>query len=175
MLIFITVRNSSCGKVMFSQASVILSTEGGHAWGGACVVGGCVAGGHAWRGGMCGRGVCMARGVHGNGGGMCGREACVAGEGACMAGGVHSRGAWMVGNMHGGVAGGMCGRGACMESGRRDSHCSRQYASYWNAFLLHTCWSDLMRTTCSNAHHVTNCFQIFKFGCKTKSRQHRKE
>ena len=28
-LSFITVRNSSCGKVMFSQASVILSREGG--------------------------------------------------------------------------------------------------------------------------------------------------
>ena len=27
------------------------------------------------------------------------------------------------------MAGGVCGR--------RDGHCSRQYASYWNAFLLH--------------------------------------
>ena len=36
-----TVRNSSCGKVMFSQASVILSTEG-HAWQGGM---------HGWGGG----------------------------------------------------------------------------------------------------------------------------
>ena len=58
----------SCGKVMFSQASVILFTGGGvhggggHAWwgGGACqggracqgdMCGGCVAGGCAWQGG----------------------------------------------------------------------------------------------------------------------------
>ena len=68
---FITARKRSCGKVMFLQVSVILSTEGGmrgcggHGWqgrgrvwlqggmhgcgavhgcGGACVV----AGGHAW-------------------------------------------------------------------------------------------------------------------------------
>ena len=53
-LIF-TVRNSSCGKVMFSQASVILFT-GGRAWQGACMAGG-----------MCGRGVCMAGGMHGRG------------------------------------------------------------------------------------------------------------
>ena len=32
----------SCGKVMFSQASVILFTGGGRAWQGACVAGGCV-------------------------------------------------------------------------------------------------------------------------------------
>ena len=40
--------------------------------------------------------------------------------------------------------GGMCGRGACMAEGcawgglhgRRDSHCSGRYASYWNAFLF---------------------------------------
>ena len=53
-----TVRNSSCGKVMFSQASVCpqggvrgeggggMHGEGGHAWpGGACVAGGGV---QAW-------------------------------------------------------------------------------------------------------------------------------
>ena len=48
---FITIRNSSCGKVTFSQASVILSGGGLHArgcaWQGVCV---CMAGGHAWRG-----------------------------------------------------------------------------------------------------------------------------
>ena len=45
----ITARNSSCGKVMFSQASVILSTGGGmhggcgrgHEWWGMCMVSGC--------------------------------------------------------------------------------------------------------------------------------------
>ena len=49
-LIF-TVSNSSCGKVMFSQASVILST-GGYAWQrGACMAKGgmCGKGGHAWQ------------------------------------------------------------------------------------------------------------------------------
>ena len=62
----ITVRNSSCVRVMFSQASVILSTGravhgGGRgmcgrgcAWQGACVAGGV----HDW--GICGRGACMA-------------------------------------------------------------------------------------------------------------------
>ena len=39
-----TVRNSSCGKVMFSLASIILSTGGLHDRG------------HAWWGGMHGRG-----------------------------------------------------------------------------------------------------------------------
>ena len=29
IVLFITARNNSCGKVMFSQASVILSTGGG--------------------------------------------------------------------------------------------------------------------------------------------------
>ena len=56
-LVLITVRNSSCGEVMFSQASVILSMGGkGHAWQGA--------GGHAWRGG---RRACMAGGMHDRG------------------------------------------------------------------------------------------------------------
>ena len=44
----ITVRNSSCGKVMFLHPSVILFTEVGHAW----QKGGCGKG-HAWQGGMC--------------------------------------------------------------------------------------------------------------------------
>ena len=47
----------SCGKVMFSQASVILFTGGvcmvggmrdrGYVWQGAFMAGGCMAGGHA--------------------------------------------------------------------------------------------------------------------------------
>ena len=56
---------------MFSQASVILSKEGG----GACMAGECawlgVAGGHAWQG------TCVAGGVHGMHGGV-----------TCMAGGM---------------------------------------------------------------------------------------
>ena len=62
-------------------------------------------------------------------------------QGGCVAGGVHGRGS--VGDVHGSggghawqrdawqgvcVAGGMCGR--------RDGHCNRRYASYWNAFLF---------------------------------------
>ena len=108
-----TVPNSSCGKVMFSQASVILSTgREGHVWQrGACVVkeGGCVMRGHVWRGGACvsgghaWQGACMA-GVCMWWGcawqrGMCGRGACKAGGRVCMAGG-H---AWQ-GGMHGRVA-----------------------------------------------------------------------
>ena len=53
----------SWGKVIFSQASVILSTGGHVCLGGMC----------AW-GGMCGWGVCMAGGAW---------------QGACMAGGGH--------------------------------------------------------------------------------------
>ena len=51
MLSFVTVRNSSCGKVMFSQVSVILSTGGREVHGrGLCVVGGMHDRGHVWRG-----------------------------------------------------------------------------------------------------------------------------
>ena len=48
--IIITVRNSSCGKAMFSQVSVILSSGGVCAWlvGGACMVGDVHGRGHAW-------------------------------------------------------------------------------------------------------------------------------
>ena len=94
------VRNSSCGKVMFSHASVILSMGGHvwpggmHGWEGHVWPGGCV-----WQG-MCVVGVCMVGCMHGRG---------------CMAGGV-----WQ-GDMH----------------GRRDGYCSRQYTSYWNAFLFY--------------------------------------
>ena len=81
----------SCGKVMFSQASVILSTGWGHVWqGGVCVAGrgvcgrghvwqrgACMVGGHvwwryAWQGTCMAEGVCMARGACMAVGGMCG-------------------------------------------------------------------------------------------------------
>ena len=74
--------NKVRGKVIFSQASVILFT-GGILGRGACMTAGmCVAGEHVWHGGVWqGKGigdawqrrVCGA-GVHGGGGGMCGRR-----------------------------------------------------------------------------------------------------
>ena len=68
----------SWGKVIFSQASVILSTGRR----GACM------GGHAWPGGVRGQGVCVARGgMHG--------------QGVVHGGGVHGRGrghAWQGGH-----------------------------------------------------------------------------
>ena len=74
------------------------------------------------------------------GGMYCGRHAwqgaCIVGE-AYMAGGMHGRGACMVGGHV--WQGGMHGRGHAWCGhvyGRRDGHCSRQYASYWNAFLF---------------------------------------
>ena len=63
--VIFTVRNSSCGKVMFSPASVILSTgracvaRRGWAWQGRVW---CRKGGHAWQGG----GVCGMRDGHGS-------------------------------------------------------------------------------------------------------------
>ena len=75
-------------------------------------------GGHTWWGGMCAWG-CMA------GGDMRGGGTCVVGhawqEGMCGGGDMHGRGcAWQGGGMR----------------GRKDGHCSGQYPSYWNAFLL---------------------------------------
>ena len=73
-----TVRNNSSGKVMFSQASVILYRaggcvrgKGGHAWWGMYMVGDVHGRRHAWQGehawweGMC------VRGVHGRRDGHC--------------------------------------------------------------------------------------------------------
>ena len=64
--LIITIRNVVAAR-LFSQASVILFTEGGRV---------CVAAGCAWQG------PCVAGGMHG--GGMHGRGVCVVG--ACMAG-----------------------------------------------------------------------------------------
>ena len=118
----------SWGKVIFSQASVFLSTrEGGmRGWlgggGGTCECGGCVwwgdmhgwVGGHAWPGVWhASQGACVAGGGHAWQGGVHGRGVCMAG-GACVAGGhawtggMHGWGACMAGSMHGG---GMHGRG----------------------------------------------------------------
>ena len=65
-----TVRNSSCGKVMFSQASVILYT-GGVAKGGACVVGDVHGRGQAWQWGMHGGRSCVVGGVRDRRDGHC--------------------------------------------------------------------------------------------------------
>ena len=99
--IFIYYRpQRSWGKVIFSQACVILFTGGGRVWpggGGVLWQGACMAGGHAWLGEAC-----MAGGVHGWGG-MCGWGHVW--QGVCMAGG-H---VWQ-GSLHGGgcMAGGHC-------------------------------------------------------------------
>ena len=74
--------------------------------------GACVAGRHVWQ-----------RALHGREGAMHGRK-------ACIAGGVHDSGHARWGH----VWWGYMWRG--MRS-RRNSHCSGQYASYWNAFLFH--------------------------------------
>ena len=77
-LIFITVHNSSCGKIKFSQASVILSM------GGVCMAG-CMHGrghaswGHAWWG-------CMAGDMHGR------WRVCIPRETATAADGTHPTG-----------------------------------------------------------------------------------
>ena len=77
--------------------------------------GACVARGHAWLGGVW-LGACVTK-----------RHVW---PGACVAGG-HAR--------EEGMHGGHVWQGVCMAGGmhgRRDGHCSRLYASYWNAFLL---------------------------------------
>ena len=95
---------------MFSQACVKNSV---HRLKGACMSGGV---GCVWRqGGMCG------------------------GEGGAFVTEVHGRGHAWWGNVH--VSGCVHGRVACVAGGfhcRRDDHCSRRYASYWNAFLFST-------------------------------------
>ena len=62
------------------------------------------------------KGACVVKGVCGEGGG-----------GACMAKGSMAKGACVMKGVC--MAGGVCGR--------RDGHCSGQYASYWNAFLFY--------------------------------------
>ena len=158
------------GKVIFSEASVILSTRGGCAWPGLCMArghvwpGGCM---HSWGACMAG-GTCMAegRGMHG-GGCMHGRVH--AWQGACVAGGMHGRGAFMA---EGGLHGGGCAWGdvhGCVHGGHAwgtwgDIHTpptpgryyhygirsmSGRYASYWNAFLFSHLWFlNYFRTSC---------------------------
>ena len=76
---------------------------------------------------------CVKNSVH-RGGGVVGGHALWE---VCIAGGMHGRGcAWQGACMEGGHAwqGGVHSRGGMRAL--RDGHCSRCYASYWNAFLL---------------------------------------
>ena len=90
----ITVPNSSCGKVVFSQVSVILLRGGVHGRGmhgrGVHGRGTCMAGGHAWQGDKHGRGHAW------QGGhvwwGLCMVGVGVAGETATAADGTHPTG-----------------------------------------------------------------------------------
>ena len=101
----------SCGKVMFSQASVILFT-GGRAWlGGVHGRGGMRGRGHVWQGGHAWQGACMAGGHAWQG--HVWQRACVAG---CAWWGCAWQGcAWQGGmcgwGMHGG---GHAWQGACV-------------------------------------------------------------
>ena len=85
-----------------------------HAWQGACIARGmCVVG-------ACIVGVYMAGCIHGRGcmlGGACGGGACMVGS--CMTG------AYLVGGIH----------------SRENGNCSRQYTSFWNAFLFYAVFS----------------------------------
>ena len=74
MLIIFIVRNSSCGKVIFSQVCVKNSVHRVVCVMGAYMVGGMLSKGLCMVGGMHGTGSCMARGMYG-------READIAGEG----------------------------------------------------------------------------------------------
>ena len=129
-------KQTKFAKVMFLQVSVC-------------------PGGMLGKGGMHGRGVCVAGGVHG--GGVYGRG--VHGRGALMAGGMHGR--WVC------IARGCAWQGACMAGAcMAERHVwqggdyeirsmSGQYASYWNAFLLQT-----IMMSKKNLTHF--CFCIFK-------------
>ena len=111
------VSGDMCGRGMHGMGVCMVGDvhgrghvwQRGHAWWGVCMAGGHVWWGHAWQGGVCGGGHAW--------------------QGMYMVGGHAWWGcAWQ----------GVCMVGVCMAGGlygRRDSHCSGQYASYWNAFL----------------------------------------
>ena len=123
--VFFTVCNSSCRKVMFSQACVKNSVHRGDVCGR----------GDVWQGmAYMARATCMAGdGMHGRGwhvwqGGMHSKGWHAWQGMACIAGGMHGRG-WQ---------GGMHGRRVFVTGSvhrRRDGHCSRWYASYCNTKL----------------------------------------
>ena len=104
-----------CGKVMFYTC--VSFCPGGRVWRRrACIV----KGGVCREGGMCGEGVCMAKG------GMWGKEGACMANGACI---VKERACVM--------------KGGCVWQRRghgwRGGHCNGWYASYWNAFLWFLC------------------------------------
>ena len=71
------------------------------------------------------------------GGGVHGGGACMVGGEVHVRVGVHVRETCVGGVWQGGVRGRVRGgAGVCMAGGRRDSHCSGWYTSYWNAFLF---------------------------------------
>ena len=104
-----TVRNSSCGKVMFSQAYVKNSVRGG----------GCVFQHALGRGSVCPVGICL--------GYVC-PEGCLAG-GCWPKRGVSAQGVYTPWDQR---------QTPPQTRGRhpQDGHCSGQYASYWIAFLF---------------------------------------
>ena len=109
----------SWGKVIYSQASVILSM------GGVPAPGGLLLGG-AWSGGCLLPGVCSQRGVWSWG--------CLLPGGACPQGGLLPGGLLPGGGVPG--LGGCLVPGGCLLETPRDGYCCGWYASYWNAFLF---------------------------------------
>ena len=115
----------------FCSRRGVCMAKGECAWQGTCIPGGGVHG---------------REGVHGWGG-MHGKGACVAGvwqgehvwQGASMGERCHGGHAWQLRHAwHGGM------------HGRKDSHCSGQYASYWNAFLSNYVFWNLIQRILRN-------------------------
>ena len=129
---FLSPANEVWGKVIFLHLSVILLTGVGmHDCWGACVVAGghtWLPGGYAWLWGAC----MVAGGMRG-----CQGVCVVAGGCAWLLGVCSCQGTCMVARWACVVAGVVCvvARGACIGYNEIRSM-SRQYASYWNAFLF---------------------------------------
>ena len=121
VILLITVPNSICGKVMFSQACIIfLSTVGGmRGKGRTCVVKGAFEWqrGHAWW-----REACVAKGgMHREGGHVWWRETCMV-KVACMAkGSMHAKG-----GVHD-------DRGVCVAKG---GHAQWRWGVWWGACMV---------------------------------------
>ena len=77
------------------------------------------------------------------------------------------------------MGGSMCGRGHAWQEdmyvrecawqggmrGRRDGHCSRRYASYWNAFLFPMSLKDIFPVS----QNFSLCFPVFFLSGKSKN------
>ena len=128
----------SLGKVIFSQASVILSTgEGGVCSRGVPGLGGVCSWGGAWS-----RGCLLPGGCAWSWGGTWWTPlgwllllGCLVWGGCLLlVGGVWS---WGVSSPSGCAwSRGVPGPGGCLVENPRDGYCCRRYASYWNAFLF---------------------------------------